>query len=271
MRQLREAGEKRELKRSKKVVKKAVSRNSLKALSKLADMVNGEYRIRTDPPVLVPMGSLIHTDPDELNREGREAFASYRASLRPDRRILLDRYAPADTAIKVVGVGSVGTRCLILLLKGRDEQDPLFLQIKEAGRSVLEPHLAISPHENQGERVVHGQRLMQSSSDIFLGWSEPVRGRFYYWRQLRDWKYSFDIDNFDEKDLRRYAIACGGTLAKAHARSGDPVAISSYLGKSEAFDYALAEFGNAYADQNERDYREFVDAIARGEVEAKEG
>lgn len=268
---MEEEGKKKRLKRGQEVVRKALSHNSLKELSKLAYTVDGRYRIKSDPPVLVPLRDLDNDDPEALEEMVRETFESYRRSLRPDRRILLDKFTPIDVALKVVGVGSVGTRSFVLLLMGRDDQDPLFLQIKQAQRSVLEPYLSPSPFENQGARIVHGQRLMQASSDIFLGWSAPIDGNDYYWRQLRNWKYSFDVAHFTGKEFHRYARPCGHALARSHARSGDPIAISSYLGKNDTFDEALTEFAHAYADQNERDYREFMAAIDRGDIAAEEG
>ncbi|MEA2022836.1 MAG: DUF2252 domain-containing protein [Actinomycetota bacterium] len=265
----REEKKKKKAKKARKIAKKARSKNSLQALSKLAELVDGTYQIKSDPPVLVPLRDASHfASPDELKETARRSFDLYRESLRPDRRVLLDKFRPIDIALKVVGVGSVGTRCLILLLEGRDEQDPLFLQIKEAGPSLLEGYLPESPYENHGERVVQGQRLMQASSDIFLGWSLATDGRDYYWRQLRDWKGSFDVDDADEKGLRRYAQLCGWTLARSHARSGDPAAIDGYLGSSDTFDEAITEFANRYADQNESDYQKFADAINRGDLEA---
>ena len=265
---LRETGNKKAAKRTKKTAKKAKSKNSLQALSKLAVEVDGRYRIKSNPPVLVPLREFSHLDPDESERSVRDSFESYRSTIRDDRRLLLDRFTPVDIALKVVGVGSVGTRCLIVLLQGRDNQDPLFLQIKQAGPSVLEGYLPASPYENHGERVVQGQRLMQASSDIFLGWSHVVSGDHYYWRQLKDWKYSFDVDNASEKDLQQYAMACGRTLARSHARTGDPVAINGYLGSSDTFDEAISDFAGLYADQNESDYKEFSDAIKRGDLKA---
>jgi uncharacterized protein (DUF2252 family) len=265
----RDEGKKKKAKKAEHITKKAHSKNSLQALSKLAERVNGAYRIKSNPPVLVPLRDATHVAaPDELEEAARRSFGTYRDTLRPDRRILLDKYRPIDVALKVVGVGSVGTRCMILLLEGRDEQDPLFLQIKEAGPSALQAFVPASPYGNHGERVVQGQRLMQASSDIFLGWSPSTGGHDYYWRQLRDWKRSFDVDDADEKDLRRYAQLCGWTLARSHARSGDPVAIDGYLGSSSTFDEAITEFAYSYADQNESDYRAFADAIDRGDLEA---
>ncbi len=265
----RKEGKKKKAKKAGRITKKARSKNSLQALSKLAERVDGTYRIKSDPPILVPLRDATRlATPDELKETTRRSFDLYRESLRPDRRVLLDKFHPIDMALKVVGVGSVGTRCLILLLEGRDEQDPLFLQMKEAGPSVLEAYLPASPYGNHGERVVQGQRLMQASSDIFLGWSPSYDGRNYYWRQLRDWKGSFDVDDADEKDLRHYAQMCGWTLARSHARSGDPAAIDGYLGSNDTFAHAITEFADRYADQNESDYRAFALAIDRGDLEA---
>ena len=265
----RDEGKKKKAKRAGRLTKKARSKNSLHALSKLAERVDGTYRIKSDPPVLVPLRDATHiARAGELEEMARRSFAAYRDSLRPDRRVLLDKFRPIDIALKVVGVGSVGTRCLIVLLEGRDEQDPLFLQIKEAGPSVLASFLRSHSYDNHGERVVQGQRLMQASSDIFLGWSPSDDDRDYYWRQLRDWKASFDVDDADEKGLQRYAQLCGWTLARSHARSGDPAAIDGYLGSSDTFDAAITEFADRYADQNESDYRAFADAIDRGDLEA---
>ena len=181
----------------------------------------------------------------------------------------LKKFQPVDIGIKVVGVGSVGTRCWILLLEGRDRSDPLFLQAKEATHSVLAEFLQPSPYENQGRRVVEGQRLMQTANDIFLGWTRTAEtGHDYYWRQLRDWKGSVDIENVDAAALTDYARLCGWTLARAHARSGDPIAIAGYLGLSDTFDQALTEFAESYANQNERDYAAFLEEIHSGRLEA---
>ena len=177
-------------------------------------------------------------------------------------RVLLNHYKLVDSARKVVGVGSVGTRCWILLLEGRDREDPLFLQIKEASSSVLAEHLPPSPYENHGRRVVEGLRLMQTVNDIFLGWTRTAgKGRDFYWRQLRDWKGAVDVDDLDVEALTGYARACAWALAHAHARSGDPLAIAAYLGSGNNFDQALAEFATRYADQNERDYEAFRDEV----------
>ena len=200
----------------------------------------------------------------------------YRQSLQTDRRILLEEFRMVDIARKVVGVGSVGTRAWIVLMLGRDGQDPLFLQFKEAQASVLEEFTAKSQFSNHGERVVAGQHLMQASSDIFLGWLHVQRGiddqpRDFYGRQLKDWKGSFDTTGALTKGMALYGRACGWTLARAHARSGDRIAIAAYLGSSDAFDRAIADFCDAYADQNERDYQTLKQAVDAGRVEARVG
>ena len=201
-----------------------------------------------------------------------EQFRAYRATLQDDRRHLLERFEVVDMARKVVGVGSVGTRAFIVLLQGRDQHDPLFLQVKEATASVLEDHLPKSRYKQPGERVVQGQRLMQAASDIYLGWTKGVRGnRYLYWRQLRDMKGSVDVESMLPAALAFYARLCGWTLARAHARSGDPVAIAAYLGKKDRFDQSIADFSERYADQNERDYEAFIEAIRTGRLTAVEG
>jgi uncharacterized protein (DUF2252 family) len=204
-------------------------------------------------------------DPEKLQAWLRETFRHYRQSLQPDRRHLLEGYRMVDVARKVVGVGSVGTRCWIVLLLGKDDADPLFLQVKEAERSVLEPHAGKSEYANHGQRVVEGQRLLQAASDILLGWFRahaPDRAeRDYYVRQLWDGKLSADIDTMVPENLPIYAEMCAWTLARAHARSGDRIAIASYLGSGATFDRAVGEFAAAYADQNERDYESFVASL----------
>jgi uncharacterized protein (DUF2252 family) len=201
----------------------------------------------------------------------RNAFAAYRRTLQDDRRVLVDRYAFVDMARKVVGVGSVGTRCMIGLFQGRDDQDPLFLQVKEAGPSVLEPFLGRSVYRNHAHRVVAGQRLMQAASDIFLGWIEDAEGRHFYWRQLRDMKGSVEMTDVLPQGLVALAGVCGWALARAHARAGDRLAIAGYLGRSDRFDRAVADFATAYADQNECDYRRLLKAIETVEVRAETG
>jgi uncharacterized protein (DUF2252 family) len=258
-----------------KAIAKAHTRDSLQALSKLAERVDGRYRIVSQPPIVVPMRELEGTyglSGDQMERALHQQFRAYRATLRDDQRQLLERFRIVDMARKVVGVGSVGTRAFIGLLQGRDQQDPLFLQVKEATASVLEGHLPKSRYKQHGERVVYGQRMMQAASDIFLGWTKGVDvNRHYYWRQLRDMKGSADVESMLPAGLTAYAGMCGWTLARAHARSGDPVAIAAYLGKRDTFDQSITDFSQAYADQNERDYQEFASAVRSGRLQAIEG
>jgi len=262
-------------KRAEKIAAKAHTRDSLQALSKLGEQVNGQYRIVSQPPIVVPARDLAATyglSPDEVVPAIHERFRAYRATLQDDRRHLLERFEVVDAARKVVGVGSVGTRAFIVLLQGRDAQDPLFLQIKEATASVLEPYVRKSRYRQHGERVVQGQRMMQAASDIYLGWTKGVDvQRHFYWRQLRDMKGSADPEAMAPVGLTFYAGICGWTLARAHARSGDPVAIAAYLGESDAFDKSITDFSERYADQNEHDYQMFVTAIRSGRLEAVEG
>jgi uncharacterized protein (DUF2252 family) len=262
-------------KRAEKIVKKARTRDSLQALSKLGELVDGRYRIVSQPPIVIPERELAASyglSPEEVENAVREQFRAYRATLEDDRRLLLERFEFLDLARKVVGVGSVGTRAFIVLLQGRDEQDPLFLQVKEATASVLEAHLPKSRYKNHGERVVRGQRLMQAASDIFLGWTVGLdASRHFYWRQLRDMKGSADIESMSADGLTVYAHVCAWTLARAHARSGDPVAIAAYLGSSDKFDRSITDFSKRYADQNERDYKAFIGAIKAGRLQATEG
>ncbi|HEY4790413.1 MAG TPA: DUF2252 domain-containing protein, partial [Actinomycetes bacterium] len=220
---------KRARKTAQKTLAKAHTRDSLQALSKLGELVDGRYRIVSQPPIVVPMRELeavYDLSRDQIERVIHQQFRAYRATLRDDQRQLLERFQLVDMARKVVGVGSVGTRAFIVLLQGRDQQDPLFLQVKEATRSVLEGHLPKSRYKQHGERVVHGQRMMQAASDIYLGWTKGADAtRHFYWRQLRDMKASADVEAMTPVGLRIYADMCGWTLARAHARSGDPVAI----------------------------------------------
>jgi uncharacterized protein (DUF2252 family) len=210
--------------------------------------------------------------PDEVIPALQDQFRAYRATLQDDRRRLLERFEIVDMARKVVGVGSVGTRAFIVLLAGRDAQDPLFLQVKEATASVLESYLPKSRYRQHGERVVQGQLLMQAASDIFLGWTRGVdTRRHFYWRQLRDMKGSALVELMAPITLAYYARLCGWTLARAHARSGDPVATAEYLGGGDAFDRSITDFCERYADQNEQDYKEFVKAVRSGRLEAVEG
>ena len=262
-------------KRAEKTLAKAHTRDSLQALSKLCEQADGTYRIVSQPPIVVPARDLAATyglSPKEVLPVLHEQFRAYRATLQDDRRHLLERFEIVDAARKVVGVGSVGTRAFIVLLQGRDAQDPLFLQIKEATASVLEAHLPKSRYRQHGARVVQGQRMMQAASDIYLGWTKGVDvRRHFYWRQLRDMKGSALVEDMIPLGLTFYARICGWTLARAHARSGDPVAIAEYLGASDAFDKSITDFSERYADQNEKDYEEFVNAVRSGRLEAVEG
>ena len=243
------------LRRAEKQLAKARTKDSMQALAQLTHQVDGEPRISADPPLIVPIADLWPADQAAAFSDWFHArLREYRRTLSTDRRRLLERYRYADLARKVVGVGSVGTRAWIVLMLGRDERDPLFLQVKEAQPSVLEAFAGRSVYRNAGHRVVAGQRLMQTASDLFLGWlhvaDSPDAGeRDFYVRQLRDWKGSAEVEAMVPKGMRIYAEMCGWTLARAHARSGDPVAIAAYLGKSEAFDRAIAEFAVIYADQ----------------------
>ena len=251
---------------------KSRSKGSMKALKKLAEKVDGNSRIKSDPPLIIPLRDLpVEDSPDEMRRVAERSFAEYKGTLADNRRVLIDKYHIVDIALKVVGVGSVGTRCLIVLLEANDDTDPLFLQIKEATASVLEDYLPKSTYTHHGERVVRGQRLMQVSSDIFLGWSVGGAGHAFYWRQLYDMKGSADIARMSPRLLKQYAQICGWTLAHSHARAGDLFQIAGYIGSGTVFAEALTEFGYAYADQAQRDFEAFTAAIASGRIEAKEG
>ena len=262
-----------ERKRFARAIRKARSRNSLRAASKLTEVVDGELRFRSDPPTLVPIEEL--TPPEEAaefpNRLAA-VLASYRSTLGTDRRRLFDRFRYVHLARKVVGVGSVGTRAWVILFVGRGNDDPLLLQAKEAQPSVLEPFLEPNEFATNGERIVAGQRLMQGASDIFLGWHRGVGldgvERDFFVRQLWDAKGSADLETIDAGSLKIYARLCGWTLARAHARSGDAAAIAGYLGQRDRFDCALAEFADRYADQNERDYQALRRAVDDGRVAA---
>jgi uncharacterized protein (DUF2252 family) len=258
-----------------KNLQKAHGRTSLQALSKLTEVVDGTRRIVSDPPVVVPARELHATygiDPERLDAGILQAFTEYRRSLQPDRRRLLEKFEVVDWGRKVVGVGSVGTRAFIGLLEGRDADDPLFLQVKEAGSSVLEGPLPRSQFRQPGERVVQGQRLMQASSDILLGWSKGAEaGRYFYWRQLRDMKGSALVELMVPQAMAVYGRLCGWTLARAHARSGDPVAIAAYLGTDPAFDRSITDFARRYAEQNDRDFAAFTEAVETSRIEAVRG
>jgi uncharacterized protein (DUF2252 family) len=254
-----------------RTARKARSRNSQRALSKLTETVGGTLRIRSQPPLLVPVRELAeHYDGDQLRAGIEGNFVGYVQSLPSYRRQLLSRFTIVDMALKVVGVGSVGTRCWVVLLRGRDNGEPLFLQIKEASASVLEAHVPASEYAQPGERVVTGRRLVQASSDVFLGWSGTIDSHHYYWRTFHDMKGSANVAAMDRPRLVRYGGVCGWTLAHAHARSGDSVAIAGYLGSGTAFPRAVAEFAVAYADQNQVDYGAFRQAITDGLIEAGE-
>jgi len=256
---------------------KARTKDSMQAVDKLTHMVDGKPKIIADPPLIVPADQLIPDEIDRKNFEGliSDLVAGYRRTMETDRRFLLEQYEFCDMAHKVVGVGSVGTRCWIVLMLGRDTGDPLFLQVKEAQDSVLCRYVGSSKYSNQGQRVVAGQRLMQASSDIFLGWQRVAIGaennghRDFYVRQLRDWKLSLDIETMVPRGLRIYARLCGWTLARAHARSGDRIAIASYLGGSDAFDQAITQFAAAYADQNAKDHEALLAAVKSGRIMAE--
>ncbi len=257
-----------------KRAQKVRSKDSLRALDKLTQTVDGEPRLRSDPPLLVPIDELIPNRADVMVPM-RGLMRTYRESLRTELRHLLERYRLVDVGRKVVGVGSVGTRCWIALMLGRDDSDPLFLQIKEAQQSVLAPHLGRSRYANEGRRVVEGQRVTQAAGDILLGWMR-VEGidnveRDFYVRQLWDMKGSAALEEADAEYLSAYGRLCGWALARAHARSGDPVAIASYLGAGDGFDRAMAAFSEAYAEVNERDHAALVDAVEAGRIEAKQG
>jgi uncharacterized protein (DUF2252 family) len=263
---------------------RARTSDSHRALKRLTRIADGQPRIIADPPLIVPASDLLAepeiaaedlaATPAGAEEQLRGLVARYRETLETDRRFLLDQYEFADMARKVVGVGSVGTRCWIVLMLGRDCSDPLFLQAKEAQSSVLAAYVGQGQFANQGQRIVAGQRLIQAASDIFLGWTRVAAGldgrpHDFYVRQLRDWKFSLDIAAMVPKGLRIYGELCAWTLARAHARSGDRIAIAAYLGSSDAFDRAIVRFAGAYADQNERDHRALAEAAGAGRIIAK--
>jgi uncharacterized protein (DUF2252 family) len=268
--ELRSQVDGRRLRDVERNLEKARSKDSLRALRKLTREEDGKVRIVSDPPLITPLGEL--TGGADAEEQLRALLDAYRESLGPDRRQLVSSYRYVDAARKVVGVGSVGTRAWIVLLLGRDAGDPLFLQAKEAQRSVLEPYAGASAYRNHGRRVVEGQRLMQAASDVFLGWfgAEGIDGeaRCFYVRQLWDGKGSADVERMSPRELGVYAALCGEALARAHARSGDRIGIAAYLGRGEVFDQAMVEFAEAYADRNERDFERLTEAVANGEIEA---
>jgi uncharacterized protein (DUF2252 family) len=265
------------VRRAEKGLAKARTKDSMTAFSKLTEVVDGKPRIVDQSPLIVPIDQLAAGDDrDRIFDELHQLLRTYRETLEFDRRVLLEQFELVDFARKVVGVGSVGTRAWIALLLGRDGQDPLFLQMKEAEASVLEEFLGPSEFSNHGERVVVGQRLMQATSDIFLGWLHVSAGidgkeRDFYGRQLKDWKGSAEIEQMVAKAMAAYGKLCAWTLARAHARSGDRIAIAAYLGNGDSFDRAILEFSDAYAQQNERDYQALATAVKSGRITAETG
>ena len=265
------------VKQTERTLAKARTKDSMSAFSKLTQRVNGRVEIVDQTPLIVPIRALAaEAEQEELFDQLHTLLRSYRSTLQFDRRVLLEQFQLADFARKVVGVGSVGTRAWIALLFGRDGSDPLFLQMKEAEASVLEEFAGASEFPNHGQRVVTGQRLMQASSDIFLGWVHVSAGldgaaRDFYARQLRDWKGSAEVEQMRPKGMAIYGRLCGWTLARSHARSGDRIAIAAYLGKGDSFDRAILEFSKAYADQNERDYRQLTQAVHTERILAQPG
>jgi hypothetical protein len=257
-----------------KGVAKAQGKDRLKAFSKLTHVVDGKLRIISDPPSLMPLDELVPEDQAaDLDERVLKILAAYRETLSNDRKVLFDSYEYVHAAMKVVGVGSVGTRAWIVLMVGRDIGDPLFLQLKEAQQSVLEPYVGASRYGKHGRRVVEGQKLTQAASDIFLGWT-TAKGfdgveRDFYVRQLWDWKGSARVEKFTPSAMATYGRICGRVLARAHARTGNRFAIASYLGKKDTFDRAMADFAAAYADQNERDYEAMLEAASDGRIEVE--
>ncbi len=263
---------KSEAKAAERRVEQAFARDHIRVLAKRTDTVDGELRIVADPPLIVPVEEFVQpgSDWEETNEVITRLLGSYRQTLMHDHHHPIEEYRVVHAARKVVGVGSVGTRCYILLLLGSDDRDPLFLQVKEAESSALERYVGRSAYSHHGERIVVGQRLMQAASDIFLGW-QTVNGldgidRDYYVRQLHDWKGSVEVENFRPGGAELYARLCGATLARAHARSGDRIAIATYVGRRDIFDRAVADFAVAYADQNERDFETFAYAVRVGRL-----
>jgi uncharacterized protein (DUF2252 family) len=269
--------QRKSVKRTEKTLARARTRDSMSAFSKLTHDVKGQPRIVAEPPLIVPLDDLVDaSERDEMFEGLHTLIRTYRESLQSDRRVLLEQFRLTDFARKVVGVGSVGTRAWIALMLGREGQDPLFLQMKEAEASVLEGYLPASEYKNHGQRVVTGQHLMQASSDIFLGWLHVPSGldekpRDFYGRQLRDWKGSAEIGQMPPKGMATYGRLCGWTLARAHARSGDRIALAAYLGSGPTFDRAIVDFAEAYAEQNARDYAALEKAVESGRVKAETG
>lgn len=264
----------KDIARARKMSDKARSRTSLQAFTKMTVNTDGSPEFLSQPPLLVPIRDLMSDDQSDAVWEMLDrGLGAYKRSLSDDRKHLLEGFELVDVAHKIVGVGSVGLRAWVLLLLGRDANDPLVLQVKQSQRSVLEPYVGRSKYRNHGQRVVNGQRLQQSFTDIFLGWTRVVgldgNTRDFYVRQLRDGKGSADLDRMPASTMEVYARLCGWTLARAHARSGDRIAIASYLGASDTFEKAMANFAETYADQNEADYDQFAAAIESGQLEAR--
>jgi len=261
-------------KSTKKMLKKARTKTQAATLEKLTEVVNGQRRILNDPPLLVRLSDLLTEEQFAQIEEQHieEAWSDYLNSLPEDRRILLSRFHISDGALRVGGIGSVGTRCSILLLEGGEQEDAIILQQKEAGPSVLEAYLPKRDYTSQAQRVVIGQRMMQAASDIFLGWIQgTLTDTHYYWRQLKDMKGSVDMAILDEAGLGTYLAVCSMCLARAHARTGDPAAIAGYLGKNKVFDKAMVDFATAYADQTERDHKALMEAVKSGRIAAETG
>ena len=261
-----------------RALEKAHTRDSIRAFAKLCEEINNETRIVADPPLIMPASHLLHAEEErgDFSAQLGELFAQYHRSLQGDRRFLFGRYRLVDMARKVVGVGSVGTRCWIFLFQNTEGTEPLFLQVKEAQQSVLAAFTGASKYDNQGQRVVEGQRLIQAASDIFLGWARAEKWldgkpHDFYIRQLWDWKFSLDIEAMKPQGMQIYGEMCAWTLARAHARSGDAMAITAYLGSAATFERAINEFAVAYADQNERDYHALATAAATGRIIAQRG
>ena len=260
--QLRAEGRSKGARRAQKAMKKASGKDSKHVLGKIGEKVDGHWRIVDDPPFIVPLRSMeFPSDFKDVEHTVHSIFERYVDSVRPAIRALVTKFRVTDVALKVVGVGSVGTRCYIAMLEGNTPDDVLFLQVKQAGTSVLEDEFGMSSIPHHGQRVVEGQRLMQTTSDIMLGWTTAVSGHQYYVRQLKDMKASPELDEFDPDDMLKYAKVCGAVLAHAHARSGDPVVIAGYIGTGDVFADAVTDFGVTYAAQNAKDYQEFLERM----------
>ncbi len=269
-----DSSSKRAKKGARKMMKKAHSRTQAQTLEKLTEMVDGRRRILNDPPLLVRLSEMLSEEEKAqvTEQDVEKLWLEYLDSLPEERRQLLSRFRMRDGALRVGGVGSVGSRCSIILLEGGGQDDAIILQQKEAGPSVLEPYLAPSTYASHAQRVVQGQRLMQATSDIFLGWTQGSRtGSHYYWRQLKDMKGSLDVAALDKTGLRTYLAVCSICLARAHARTGDTAAVRGYLGGNDSFAQAIADFSVAYADQAERDYQALVDAVKSSRIAAETG